>query len=233
MANPDVELSRDLLQAAVAGRAAASGLEHRLEEIDPAAIEGDGDRIAFWLNLYNALLRRRLERDPLSGSLLRHRGIFGSAAYRVGEHEYSLDVIEHGLLRLNARPPYRPRLLLRPGDPRLAAAPRRLDPRVHFALNCGAVSCPPVRAYSSAGLEDELEGASVSYVRAETVIDRDRGRVWLPYLMKLYRPDFGGRAPAREFAADRLDPADGAWIRERRPRVSYCRFDWTVAEGSG
>ena len=230
MARTDVELSRELLQAALAGSAEASEVERRLEAVDPAAIGGDAERIAFWLNVYNALLRRRLEREPLSGSLLRHRGIFGSAAYRVGAREYSLDVIEHGLLRLNSRPPYRLRLLLRPGDPRLSAAPGRLDPRVHFALNCGAVSCPPVRAYSAEGLDPELEAASEAYIRAETVVDRDRGRVWLPYLMRLYRSDFGGSARAREFAAERLAPEDAAWVRERRPSVSYCRFDWTVAE---
>jgi hypothetical protein len=228
----ELELSQKLLHAALERSAAAEELERGLVEIDPAAIAGDEARIALWLNLYNALLLRELERRPLSGSLLRHRGIFASASYRVGERDYSLDVIEHGLLRRNARPPYRLRLVMRPGDSRLAASPRHLDPRVHFALNCGATSCPPIRAYRAEGLDTELEAASVSYIRAETVIDRERGRVWLPYLMRLYRSDFGGAGRARDFAAARLDPDDGVWVRERRPRISYGRFDWTVADES-
>jgi hypothetical protein len=229
VAGGEVGLSRELLDAALKRSARGEELERRLADANPNAIEGDEARIAFWLNLYNALLLRELERRPLSGSLLRHRGIFAAAAHRIGEYEYSLDVIEHGLLRRNARPPYRLRLLLRPGDSRLAAAPGRLDPRVHFALNCGAVSCPPIRAYSARGLDTELEAAAVTYIRAETVLDRERGRVRLPYLMRLYRADFGGARRAGEFAAARLDPDDGAWVRERRPRISYGRFDWTVA----
>ena len=81
---------------------------------------------------------------------------------------YSLDAIEHGVLRLNARPPYRLRRLLAAGDPRRDAAPSRLDPRVHFALNCGAVSCPPIRAYEADGLDPELEATTRRYIRAET-----------------------------------------------------------------
>ena len=229
MTNTDVELSCELLRSALARSSEAAELEPRLAGVVGAAIAGDGRRIAFWLNLYNARLLREFEEQPLKGSVLRNRGVFGKTSYRVGEHDYSLDVIEHGLLRRNARPPYRLRRLLRRADPRLAAAPAVLDPRIHFALNCGAVSCPPIRAYSAAGLDSELEAASASYIRAETVVDRERSRIRLPYLMRLYRGDFGNRDAALEFAAARLDPADGAWVRERRPSVAYGRFDWTVA----
>ena len=33
-------------------------------------------------------------------------------------------------------------------DPRLKVALKVLDPRIHFALNCGAKSCPPIRVYT-------------------------------------------------------------------------------------
>ena len=61
---------------------------------------------------------------PRSGSLIWQRRMFRRCAYRVGALDYSLDVIEHGLLRRNARPPYALRRLLRPGRP---------------AAGCGAV----------------------------------------------------------------------------------------------
>ena len=87
---------------------------------------------------------------------------------RVGGQGYSLDAIEHGVLRLNARPPYRLRRPFAAGDPRRGAAPSRLDPRIHFALNCGARSCPPIRAYGAAELDPELERTTSGYMRAET-----------------------------------------------------------------
>jgi Protein of unknown function, DUF547 len=205
--------------------------QDQLATVDPFAIAGDEARIAFWLNLYNALLLDELRRIPRTGSVLRHRGMFRATACRVGEHDYSLDVIEHGVLRCNARVPRRFARTLRRGDPRLAAMPSRLDPRIHFALNCGAVSCPPVQPYSADGLDEELERVTTTYVRAETVVDRATERVTLPYLMRLYRADFGDRAAALEFAARYLDEYDARWLRgPATPRVAFAKFDWTLAE---
>ncbi len=202
-----------------------------LARVDPLALGGDDARIAFWISAYNALLLEELKRNPRTGSVLRHRRMFRSVSCRVGEREYSLDVIEHGILRRNARPPYAARRVLRNDDPRRQAMPSRLDPRVHFALNCGAVSCPPIRRYSAAGLDAELEATTSAYMRAETAIDRDAERITLPYLMRLYSPDFGDRGAALEFAARHLDADDGAWVREGGPkRVRYGKFDWTLAE---
>ncbi|GMI39843.1 hypothetical protein TeGR_g12793 [Tetraparma gracilis] len=62
---------------------------------------------------------------------------FPSACYQLGPHALSLDDVEHGLLR--SEPGRFP-----PGDAREGLRVQ-LDKRVHFALNCGASSCPPVR----------------------------------------------------------------------------------------
>ncbi len=227
-----VELSRAILESA---RSAASGRadgsrspSSRLHAVDPAAIGGDRARIAFWLNLYNALLLERLARDPIAGSMLRRPRLFSRTAYAVGGRPYSLNLIEHGILRRNRRPPYHPRRPLRRGDPRLGALPSRLDPRIHFALNCGARSCPPIRPYAPATLDEDLEAATAAYLAAESEVAADGRAVVLPQLMRLYRRDFGGREAQLAFTAVRLslpDPAGGA----PGPRVSYGRFDWTAA----
>lgn len=220
------QLSRDLLDAARQGDD-LDGQRAGLASLDPLEIRGDEARIAFWINLYNALVLTELGRRKPTGSLLRNRELFAAEVVQVGERGYSLDAIEHGVLRRNARPPYRLRRLLGAGDPRREAAPSALDPRVHFALNCGAVSCPPIRAYEAAGLERELEATTTSYIRAETSVDRERGKVQLPYLMRLYKADFDDPV---EFAAARLEPDDAAWVREQRPAAAFGRFDWTLVE---
>lgn len=223
-------LSRALLLAARgAERSEADRLAAGLAEVDPLAISVDEARIAFWVNLYNALLLGELAREPRTGSLLRHRRMFRTVAWRIGEHDYSLDVIEHGVMRRNARVPARFRRTLRHGDPRLGAMPARVEPRIHFALNCGAVSCPPIVPYSATALDEELERVTTAYLRAETSIDRDRGRVTLPYLMRLYRGDFGDRGERLEFATRHLAEDDASWLRaQRRVRVGYAKFDWTI-----
>jgi hypothetical protein len=198
--------------------------------VDPAEVAGDDARIAFWLNAYNAVVLREMRSHPRGGSLLRHRRMFGSCAHSAAGLEYTLDAIEHGLLRGNARPPYRARRVLRRGDPRLSAAPSTPDLRIHFALNCGARSCPPPRVYEAGRVSEQLGQATRGYLEAESEFDREGGALVLPGLIKLYRSDFGSKGEQVDFAAVHL-PDQAAWIRELggRLRVSYARFDWTIA----
>jgi hypothetical protein len=229
-----VALSRRILEEAQAltGPEQCARLDRltgQLRHTDPASIGSDASRIAFWANLYNALLLHCLCLKPLRGSILMHLRMFGRTAYEVGGREYSLDVIEHGLLRENLRPPLRPRRLLRGGDPRLAAAPSRPDPRIHFALNCGALSCPPVRAYEPETLDEQLEAATRAYLAAETRLDPERRRATLPRLMRIYRADFGDRRSQLRFVAHHLPEVEARLSSSSdRLRVRYGRFDWTA-----
>jgi hypothetical protein len=196
----------------------------------PRADRGRSSPIAFWVNLYNALILHCLCLKPIHGSLLRHLRLFDKIAYRVGDRDYPLNLIENGLLRRNRRQPYRLRRPMRRSDPRLASAPSVLDPRIHFALNCGARSCPPIRSYEPEALDDQLELATRAYLEAEATVDAGTCRISLPRLMRLYQADFGTRPHQLAFAARHL-PAIGDCLERdgARPRVAYGRFDWTVA----
>jgi hypothetical protein len=205
-------------------------LSGQLHVLSPSSIEGDEARIAFWLNLYNALILHCLCLRPLRGSLLTHLRMFDRVAYLVGGRPYPLNVIEHGVLRRNRRPPLRLRRVLRASDPRLQAAPGHLDPRIHFALNCGARSCPPVRSYDADRLDAQLDLATGSYLEAESLVDPVRRRVTLPRLMRIYRVDFGRRREQLELAARYLPEVRG-WIGDGAEiRIEYGRFDWTAAQ---
>ena len=88
-------------------------------------------------------------------NLIQRLGFFASITYNIGGQVYSCDEIEHGVLRANAVSPAAIATLL--GYPNLAPRTfsekdqRRLvtvypmDPRIHFALVCGAKSCPPIK----------------------------------------------------------------------------------------
>ena len=232
------ELARGVLVAArsagdESGLGALESLAGQLHGVDPAAIEGDAARIAFWANLYNALILHWLQLKPIRGSVLRHLRHFDRIAYRVGAHDYPLNLIENGILRGNRPAPLRWRRPLRDDDPRLATLPARVDPRIHFALNCGAVSCPPIRAYEESSLEQQLELATRAYMQGESELDLERNRVRLPRLLRLYRADFGGRAEQLEFAAHRL-PELRRYLDQGSvpPRIRYRRFDWTAVPRS-
>lgn len=104
------------------------------------------------------------------------------------------------------------------------------DARIHFALNCGASSCPPIREYEAEALDSQLDLATRSYLNQPSGvrIDEARRTVYLSQLFEWYRRDFGPPlvfirpyldAPARE-ALDRLGPST---------KIAFIPWDWTPA----
>ncbi len=129
-------------------------------EIEGRVPTGDEARTAFWANAYNKTVHEYLRIHPVRGNLLLHPRLFTRASCLIEGTSYTANQIEHGLLRGNRRAPLTLRAPLRRGDPRLISAPATFDVRIHFALNCGARSCPPIREYTSDGLDQELDLAS-------------------------------------------------------------------------
>ena len=177
---------------------------------------------AFWINLYNALTLQAMMHHRVRNSVLEVPGFFDCCAYRVHAGSFgftlSLNEIEHGILRGN-------RAILFT-TPFAANDPRKrlilpLEPRVHFALNCGAISCPPIRAYRAEDLEAQLETATRSYLQSVRV-ENHRGTptVILPKLLQWYAKDF-------EHAGGPL-----GFVRTYRPdlpanaRVKFEAYDW-------
>lgn len=230
-----VALSGKLLEAARAPEAQSDPapfdiLAGQLHEVDPAGVPDDGSRAAFWINVYNGLVAHGLILSPARGSVWRELGLFGGTAYAVGNATYTPNEIEHGLLRGNRRPPWHVRTSLRANDVRLLASPSRFDPRIHFALNCGARSCPPIRHYEGEALRQQLELATRSYLSQETEVS-PKG-IALPGLMRLYRSDFGSKQEATDFVAERLDQVRDRLRESGRVRITYRRFDWGALAGS-
>lgn len=158
-----------------------------------AELRSREEALAFWINLYNALVLHGALAMRVSRSMQELPGFFARAAYNVGGLHHSLDVIEHGLLRANRGHPRRlgvPQLL--PWDRRRASIIKPMDLRIHFALNCGAVACPPVRHYQAEAIDAQLDLAARAFVNGGGVrIDPDRGEVLLSRIFLWYARDFG------------------------------------------
>ena len=202
-----------------------------LHSLDPEKdVTGDDNRLAFWINVYNALVMHALDVEGRHGTITRRLSMFRRNAWRIGQRRYSLDFIEHGLLRRNARPPVSLFRVAWSRDPRLASAPSILDPRIHFALNCGAISCPPVRTWFSGSLDAQLAEATRAYFVKHAALDREAGTLTLPKLMKYYRGDFGSRGEMLAFAARHLAEPDSRFVTENgaRLRIRFGPYDWRV-----
>ena len=206
--------------------AAYRQLARCLRLFDPALLQGRRERTAFWINVFNALVIDAVLSLGIRESVREAPGFFRRAAYQIGSYRFALDEIEHGLLRANR--PLFPRLSppLPPGDPRIALGPGVLDPRVHFALNCGTRSCPPVAFDEAAHLDAQLDAAAASFVNAEGVRIED-GAVVLSPLFAYYAEDFGGADGARDWVLRYLvDPS----LREGLAAgpVRSGEYDWSL-----
>jgi uncharacterized protein DUF547 len=153
---------------------------------------------------------------------------FERARLKVGAFEYSLDDIEHGLLRGNLPKFGARRAPMRRDDPRLAYMPLAYDERMHFAMFSVARSSPPLSAFGAGRLDAELEDATARYLQRHVRVESEGAVVVLPRQFQWYAADFGGERNALNFALARLDDAAVDLVDRRRGRVKvrYAEFDW-------
>ena len=185
-------------------------------------------RLAFWINVYNALVLHAIVSLRVRRSVARAWNFFGRAAYRVGGFVLSSDDVEHGVLRGNRRrvlPPLRP---FGPADPRRRLALSPLDPRIHFAINCGARSCPPVGVYRAETIDAQLDLATRGFVNSQVTLED--GRLVCSRLFKWYRGDFDGAGGLAAFLLRYLDegPARRALANGVTPCVGFRPWDWSL-----
>ena len=187
---------------------------------------------AFWLNVFNAAVLRDIAALAQAETVKEVEAFFEEPRVRVGGFGYSLDDIEHGLLRGNVpkfgakRPP------MERDDPRLAYTPLAYDERMHFGLYSAGRSSPPLRVFDAGRLDRDLEDATEAYVRREVRVEQDGAVVVLPRKFYWYRDDFGGEQGALGFAVARLDEESADKVDRRRGKVKvrYADFDWRLAQ---
>ena len=177
--------------------------------------------LAFWLNCYNAGTERLLaERPDLYERRVR---FFRAPALTVAGNALALDDIEHGIVRGSRSKyglGYLPRLL--PDSFELRYRLADADPRIHFALNCGAASCPAIRAYDPDAVDSQLDTATRAYLDATVEYDDAAGILRVPRVFRWFPGDFGGRAGVRAFLR-----RYGHYPADAEPTVRYLAWDWT------
>jgi hypothetical protein len=178
---------------------------------------------ALWLNAYNACVLR-------DAAELGSGGFFERQRARIAGHDWSLDDIEHGLLRGNVPKYGALRAPMRKSDPRLAYMPITFDERVHFAMFSGCRSSPPLRELHGGRLDAELEAAARDYVRRTVRVKDEGARIKVPKMFHWYAEDFGGEDGVLEFVVARLDDASVEMVdrRQGNVRLKYLEFDWTL-----
>jgi hypothetical protein len=204
---------------------------------NPAALSRE-ERIAFWINAYNALvLRTVIDHYPIAGkspaypqkSIRQVPGAFERLTHRVAGKTTTLDQLE---------------------QTELAAFN---DPRVYLALGRGAEGGGRLRSeiYSAAKLETQLtEAAGECITRQSCVqIDRTAGRVVISPIFSWREKDFAAayaaKAPAAfadrspieravlAFAQPKLLTTEREFLDKNTFKVEYGEFDWKLNDLTG
>lgn len=177
---------------------------------------------AFWLNIYNAFVQKILTENP--GKYKNRNSFFSLKQIVIAGRQLSIDDIEHGILR-RSKFKWSLGYLNKFFTSRFEKQFRvdTLDNRIHFALNCGAKSCPPIAYYDADKIEMQLELAAKSYLKSETEYSIDSGLVYLPTIMSWFRADFGGKKGIKNLLRkyNILNP-------ETEVKIRFKKYNWTL-----
>ena len=160
-------------------------------------------RKALLINAYNFFTIHAVGMNLPIGSVREVPGFFTAKEHNIGGRSFSLDEIEK-------------RLLLSEFE----------DPRIHFALNCGASDCPPLkaRAYLPDSLEDQLDEQTrrVMMNRNFIRVNALERTISLSPVFKWYSEDFGSMKQVRDYINDyRFEPLPDY-------DIEFYSFDWAL-----
>ena len=199
----------------------------------PGSFASDDERLAFWINAYNAFtLQDVLESVYRKAKGVREvPGFFDSRKHSVASERLTLDQIE-------------------------ARARKFRDPRFHFTLVCASTSCPKLQRYAYRGeqLQEQLARVTREFLADSErgmKIDKERNKVFISSLFKWYAGDFTGAGNrfSRAFAivkayltngrsvinyVKKHAPAEQArYLQEKRPKLGYLAYDWSLNSQEG
>uniref|UniRef100_A0A8C8JX76 DEP domain-containing protein n=2 Tax=Oncorhynchus tshawytscha TaxID=74940 RepID=A0A8C8JX76_ONCTS len=194
------------------------------------------EKLAFFINTYNALVIHGNVRMGAPTNTWQRYKFFNYVSYLIGGEVFTLQDIENGVLRGNRKGVAQ---LLKPfskTDPRLQVALPDAEPLIHFALNCGAMGCPPIKTYTPQDIDSQLRTAAESFLENDDgcVVDSEKGEVRLSQIFKWYKADFGGTDEKLlnwilEHMGDSPKRSSlQSVLSSGKIKVSYLPYDWST-----
>ena len=172
----------------------------------------DNEQLAFYANVYNAWTIKLILTKYPDITSIKSLGIFNTGPWkkkvvRLKGQTVSLDHIEHDILR-----------------------PRFKDPRVHFAINCAAISCPPLHSEPYAGdkLDQQLDDSTRTFINNPNSYRLENQNLYVSRIFKWFSEDFNEDALSffRKYATGEFKrnlDANSANIQ-----VKYLEYDWSL-----
>lgn len=180
-----------------------------LSAINPSNINDKKERLAFWINAYNAftinLILKNVPVKSIRDITQGGTGPWDIVWIEIGGARYSLNYIEHKIIRKEFD-----------------------EPRIHVALVCAAKSCPPLRseAYDGQRLDAQLEDNSALFLLDKTKnrYEKETNTLFLSELLSWYGGDFVKKyGSVEKFALTIMGLSDTKPVS-----VKYLLYDWSL-----
>lgn len=188
----------------------------------PALFPTQSEQLAYWINAYNAFVVKQVVAHYPVSSVISARFLWGLTFFKrtrfvAGGREYTLDEIEHGILRR-----------------------RYAEPRVHFAINCASSSCPRLERepFLPQTLSQQLDAAARAFITSHRNVryDAETNLLYLSKIFEWYEKEFLAYVARQSKRADAslLDylaiyvPEEASRWRQARPRIRFLSYDWAL-----
>lgn len=171
------------------------------------------EQLAYWINAYNAFTVKLIV-DNYPTESIRDLGpklkipmvsdVWHYKFFKIGGQESSLDEIEHSILRKEFQ-----------------------EPRIHFAINCASVSCPPLlnEAFVPEKLESQLQKVAVDFIN-----DPKRNKIspesaQVSSIFSWFKGDFTKKGSLQDF----LNTYSKVKLKPNA-KISFLDYDWSLNE---
>jgi hypothetical protein len=190
-------------------------LVRSLESSDPSTLGTRNERLAFWCNAYNILaidlVVTHAPRESITDIGSFFSPVWKKTAGNIGGKPYSLDDIEHEIVRPMG------------------------EPRTHVALICASLSCPPLlrEPWRGENLDAQLDAQVRIWLQHRDKglrLDRDRKSLHLSSIFDWFGEDFEAHGGVLDFVTAHAPADDATWLREHgdEVRIHYLDYDWNL-----
>jgi hypothetical protein len=171
-----------------------------LESNIPEGYWTKSEKIAYWINAYNALTVHLILKNYPVQSIKKIKNPWGEKIFT--SKKFSIGDIEHKILR------------------------KMNEPRIHFAINCASKSCPKLlnTAYTGRKLEKQLNDATKSFLFDSSKNMISEEHIQLSRIFLWFSKDFGPKNKKLLFISKNYG------IDLKNPRISYLEYNWSLNE---
>lgn len=159
------------------------------------------DKLAYWMNAYNAMTVDLIVRNLPLASIKDIDKPWDQRLWKLGEKWYNLDEIEHKILR------------------------KMDEPRIHFGINCASFSCPPLlnAAFTSKTVDFQLEQLTATFINDTKRNTITSDEIKISKIFNWFAKDFKQNGSLIDF----LNTYASTTINNNA-RVRYLDYNWSL-----